>query len=148
MLVGQKGVWPVLLRAEFWTKTEVACIAETGDDISVVVEAGVDGGRPESYVVGGEALLEVCDALFGGNDYTDVELLRRTVVEECLVGEFETSARCQHGVDHEESRAIELWCGEVFEMNLEILLFSLFAIGSNESGVGLVKDIDEALVEG
>lgn len=37
---------------KFWSKREVACIAQAWYDISVVVKNGVDGSYPQSYIIG------------------------------------------------------------------------------------------------
>ena len=138
----------VLFQAELRTETQIASIAQTGDNVGIFVEFGVDGSSPKRHVVSGEAFFEVCNAFFGCNDHADVEFLRGAIVEESFVGQFETTPRGQHRVDHKERGAVEMRSSKILEVNLEMLFFALFTIGRNKSRVGLVEDIDEPLVKG
>ena len=44
--------FPKLNLLKFWSKREVACIAQAWYDISVFVKNGVNGSYPQGYIIG------------------------------------------------------------------------------------------------
>ena len=65
-----------------------------------------------------------------------------------FVGQFETAACGQHGVDEQEGAALDARGGQVVEVNLQRLAGLLFAVGSHEACVGVVEGVEKTLVKG
>ena len=68
---------------------------------------------------------------------------------ECLEPQFHASARGQHGVGNDESFAVQVRRGQIFDMYAHFVAFFVFveAVGRHECVVGLLKHIQEALME-
>ena len=135
---------------QFLAVAEVAAVAEAGNDVFVLVHAGVDGGAPDGGLVLGQGFLDHVDAFGSGYDAGDVDVSGRACFGQGLVGGGHASAGGKHGVGNDERLALDARRGHVFGMHahLGVLAVGVHAVGRNEGAVGMVEHVLESIVEG
>ncbi len=90
------------------------------------------------------------DALCGGNDTGDMDMLGSAMGKECFVSEFHRAACGKHGVGNDECLAIERWGGKVFHMysHLGVCIVLVGAICTCEGIFCLVEHAQYSVVHG
>ena len=101
---------------ELFTVAEVAAVAEAWNDVLMLVHALVDGSTPDGRALG-QCLLDDFDALGGGNDAAEVNLLGLAGLQQRLDGGREAATCCQHGVDNEQRLVLDALRGDVLGMD-------------------------------
>ena len=68
---------------------------------------------------------------------------------ECLQPQFHAAAGSQHGVGNDKCFAVQVRCGQIFDMYAHFMAFFVFVetVGRHECVVGLLEHIQEALME-
>ena len=129
---------------------EVTAVAEARHNIFVGIESLINGGAPDRGAVGGECFLDMLYAL-GCCQYAGyLDAARHTFLYECFVAQFHASASGKHRVGDDECLVLQRGRGEIFHMDayLGVRLISVSTVGTHKGIVGMVEDIEEALVEG
>ena len=90
---------------QFVSVAKIACVAEAGDDVLVLVQSGIDTCAPDGGLVVWERILDVLDALWGSQDACHMDVLRIALGEECLHAHLHADASGEHGVCDDEGLA-------------------------------------------
>ena len=114
----------------------------------MLVELWVDGSTPYRGLVIWECGADVIDALCGGNDTGDMDMLGSAMGKECFVSEFHRTASGEHGVGDDKYFAVERWGGEIFHMyaNLGVGFVLVGAICACEGIFSLIEHAQYAVV--
>lgn len=114
------------------------------------IELGIDGGTPYGDIVVGHDLLQILQSLLGPDDAGEVHGLGFAAGQEGAVADLHALAGGQHRIGNDEGGIIEFRSGEIVDMDGYFCLFAVskLAVGTNECGSGLVKDIEKSLMEG
>ena len=96
----------------------------------------------------GSSAQDVLDPDGTGDGDDDVDLGGVAFFAEVLDGFDEGGAGGEHGIGDDYDPAFEFGAGDVVESDLEAAVALVFAVGGDEAVVGLVEEIEQALVEG
>ena len=134
---------------ELASVAEVSGIAETRNDVFVLVQSLIDGCTPDGSLILRESLLDVLDSFWSGKHAGYVDMLRGSLGKERLHTHLHADTCGKHRVCDDERLAGKVWSSQILDMNphLGMLLVGIFAIGTHESIAGVVEDIEETLVE-
>jgi hypothetical protein len=125
---------------------EVAGVTEAGDDIAFGGELIIDGAAPDAAL--GFFAQDVLNPDGTGDGDDDVDLGGVAFFAEVLDGLDEGGAGGEHGIGDDDDAAFEFGAGNVVESDLEAAVALVFAVGGDEAVVGLVEEIEQALVKG
>ena len=128
---------------------EIAAVAEAGHNVLVLVHAGVDGSAPEGGVVSNVAAHHL-HAVGCGDDAGNVDAGRLAGLQQSLVGSCHRTARGEHRVDNDKRLAFCRRRCHVLRVYAHLGMFAVgvHAEGTDEGILGVVKHLEEALMEG
>jgi len=125
---------------------EVAGITEAGDDIAFGGELIIDGAAPDAAL--GFFPQDVLDPHGTGDGDDNVDLGGMAFFAKVLNGLDKGGAGGEHGIGDDDDAAFEFGAGNVIESDLEAAVALVFAESGDEAVIGLVEEIEQALVEG
>ena len=144
----QEPSWPVRLATlQFVAEGEVAGVAEAGDDVGVAGELFIDGGDPEGDFFA-EALREMVHGVGAGDGADQVDGNGfAAFLAEFVDGDLDGGAGGEHRVGQDQGLAFEGRGGAVVRPDFEIVAGAVLAEGREEGGLGVVEEIEDALLE-
>ena len=126
---------------------EVAGVAEAGDDVAVAGKFLVDGGHPEGDLVA-VALGKMVHGVGAGDGADEVDGDGfAPFLDELVDGDLDGRAGGEHGVRQDEGLAFEGRGGAVIRPDFEIVAGAVLAERREEGGLGMVEEIEDALLE-
>ena len=133
--------------SEFVAEGEVAGIAQARDDVAVAGEFLVDGGDPEGDFVA-KALGEMVHGVGAGDGADQVDRNGvAALLDELVDGDLDGGAGGEHCVGQDEGLAFQGRGGAVIGADLEVVAGAVLAEGREEGGLGVVKEVENALLE-
>ena len=96
---------------QFVSVAKVACVAEAGNDVLVLVQSCVDACAPDGGLVARERVLDVLDALWSCQDACHMDMLRIALGEKSLHAHLHADACGEHGICDDEGLASEVGGG-------------------------------------
>ena len=135
------------LASVFVTIGEVACVAQSRDDVGVLVERRVDGCAPDGGRRVGEDAADVVYGLACGDDRCYVDAAWRAFAKHGVVACLHRAACGEHWVGDDERLAVDAGRCEVFGHDVKVCVVRIAAVGGDESIPRLVEEIEESFVE-
>ena len=130
------------------TITEVTCIAQTGNDIFLVVEDGVDRGAPQrdiGTIV--QFATHVVDGLRRSDGAAEVGVGRFAVTQEGQIPHLHRHTCRQHRIGYDEGLSFDRRRRHILGYDLQFTFAIDAAIGAKEGILGAVKDVKKSLMQ-